>query len=124
MEACVLIVEDEALLRRSLASYLERRGAVVAQAGSLAEARAELAARPFDALILDVGLPDGDGLALLALASVDRALVVSAVPDPARYAEHGVRHHVPKPLDLERVAEHVQRIVGRPEPACEEGEER
>jgi DNA-binding response OmpR family regulator len=110
MAASVLIVEDETLLRRALATYLERRGAVVAQAGSLAEARAALAARAFDALVLDVGLPDGDGLALLGHASVERALVVSAVPDPARYAELGVRHHLPKPLDLAHVAEHVHRI--------------
>ena len=79
METRVLIVEDEATLRRSLAVYLAGRGVAVAEAGSLAEARAALACGCFDALILDVGLPDGDGLELLAAAGVRRALVVSAV---------------------------------------------
>jgi DNA-binding response OmpR family regulator len=107
MEAHVLIVEDETLLRQSLAAYLERCGHTVAQAASLAEARCQLAANPFDALILDVGLPDGDGLELLHEAGVARALVVSARPDPARYELHGVRHHLAKPLDLLRVAERL-----------------
>lgn len=110
METRVLIVEDEATLRRSLAVYLAGRGVAVAEAGSLAEARAALACGCFDALILDVGLPDGDGLELLAAAGVRRALVVSAVPDPARYARHGVVHHLAKPLDLQRVLERLGRI--------------
>ena len=39
-----------------------------------------------------------------------RALVVSAAPDPARFERRGVRHHLPKPLDLRRVAERLDRI--------------
>jgi DNA-binding response OmpR family regulator len=110
VETRVLIVEDEATLRRSLAVYLEARGLAVAQAGSLAEARAALTVRAFDALVVDVGLPDGDGLELLEAAGARRALVVSAAPDPARYARHGVLHHLAKPLDLARVAERLDRI--------------
>lgn len=110
METRVLIVEDEATLRRTLAAYLAGRGIAVVEAGSLAEARDALRARVFDALVLDVGLPDGDGLDLLELAGAWRALVVSAAPDPARFERRGVRHHLPKPLDLRRVAERLDRI--------------
>jgi DNA-binding response OmpR family regulator len=101
----VLIVEDEEVLRQSLARYLAGRGLAVAVAGSLAEARMALAGGAFEAVVLDVGLPDGDGLDLLERAGAGRALVVSGAPDPARYARHGVVHHLAKPLDLRRVLE-------------------
>jgi len=106
----VLIVEDDILLRRTLAAYLAGRGLRVVEAGSLAEARSELQVRCFDALVLDVGLPDGDGLDLLEAAGAGRALVVSAAPDPARYARRGVLHHLRKPVDLLRLVERLGRI--------------
>lgn len=110
MERRVLIVDDETTLRGSLARYLEGCGVAVAQAGSLAEARSLLAGRAFDALIVDVGLPDGDGLDLLESAGARRALVISARPELARYARRGVLHHLPKPLDLHAVLERLTRI--------------
>jgi two-component system nitrogen regulation response regulator GlnG len=110
VESRVLIVDDEPTLRACLARYLEGCGASVAQAGSLAEARALLAARGFDALIVDVGLPDGDGLDLLDAAGSRRALVISAQPEPARYERRGVLHHLSKPLDLSTVLERLTQI--------------
>ena len=61
----VLVVEDEAPMRRFLCSALTSHGFRVAEAGTLARAH-ELATetRP-NAILLDLGLPDGDGLTLL-----------------------------------------------------------
>jgi two-component system response regulator DesR len=61
----VLIVDDRADFRRVLADLLGREAdiEVVAQAGSLAEARGKLGG--VDVALLDRGLPDGDGLALV-----------------------------------------------------------
>jgi two-component system KDP operon response regulator KdpE len=61
----ILVVEDEAPMRRFLAQALASHGFRVAEAGSLAAAQ-QLATdlRPA-AILLDLGLPDGDGLALL-----------------------------------------------------------
>ncbi len=61
----VLIVEDEALLRRQLGSYMEREGADVTAVGNLASARTALSSLPFDFALLDVRLPDGTGTDLL-----------------------------------------------------------
>ena len=113
MSRQILIVEDEPRLRRCLASFLSRRGWNVTAAGSLAEARAELAASSFDAAVLDVGLPDGDGLDLISRTGPQRSLIVSARPDASRYAERGVVHHLEKPLDLNTVAEHVSKLCSR-----------
>jgi DNA-binding response OmpR family regulator len=68
-ERPILIVDDDRTLREELAAQLQVDGEFVAQeAGTLAEAVTKLAAaeQRFDALILDVGLPDGDGRDLCA----------------------------------------------------------
>lgn len=57
----VLIVEDEPDLREAIAAYLNAENIVARSAGSLAEASAACEADTFDILILDLGLPDGDG---------------------------------------------------------------
>ncbi len=61
----ILVVEDEVPMRRFLCSALTSHGFRVTEAGTLAQAeRAATAARPA-AILLDLGLPDGDGLTLL-----------------------------------------------------------
>ena len=57
----ILVVEDESLLRRQLAAHLERFGADVTTADSLAAARQWLRDGQFDFALLDVNLPDGLG---------------------------------------------------------------
>jgi DNA-binding response OmpR family regulator len=104
----ILIVEDEVRLRRALVTYFERCGLEVAQAGSLQEARERLDLERFDAVILDVGLPDGDGLSLLPSTDARHSVVVSAHPDPQRFADCGVVHHLPKPVDLRELRSVVE----------------
>jgi DNA-binding response OmpR family regulator len=62
----LLVVEDEARIVEVLRAALARAGFVVDAVETVAEARAALPLIPYDAVILDLGLPDGDGLALLA----------------------------------------------------------
>ena len=61
----VLIVEDEVPMRRFLRSALTSHGFRVAEAGTVAEAEALATSAPPAAVLLDLGLPDGDGLELL-----------------------------------------------------------
>lgn len=58
----VLVVDDEAQLRRALTSILAARGYEVGDAGSVAEAYDVLAQRTPDLLVLDLTLPDVDGI--------------------------------------------------------------
>jgi DNA-binding response OmpR family regulator len=62
----LLVVEDEARIVEVLRAALGRAGFAVDAVETVAEARAALPLIPYDAVILDLGLPDGDGLALLA----------------------------------------------------------
>ncbi|AXJ94809.1 MULTISPECIES: response regulator [unclassified Sphingomonas] len=61
----ILLVEDDPDLARELTDALERRGMTVDLARDTEEGAAFLHAGAHDALLLDLGLPDGDGLALL-----------------------------------------------------------
>ena len=60
----ILIVDDEADIREPLAEYLTRNDLLVAMADSAAQARAEIAQRAIDLIILDIMMPGEDGLSL------------------------------------------------------------
>jgi DNA-binding NtrC family response regulator len=61
----ILIVDDEALIRKSLSQVLTRRGYDVEVAASAAEARTVFAPNGFSLVLLDLRLPDGTGIELL-----------------------------------------------------------
>lgn len=62
MPQAILVVEDELLTRRTLQELLQREGFVVTTAGTVAEGLAEVNRRAYDLVLLDIVLPDGDGL--------------------------------------------------------------
>lgn len=109
----ILVVEDETVLRRSIAEYYEERGVSVTEAGSVAAAQAELRATSFDAVLLDVGLPDGNGLSLLKYVPASRALVITSVPNPRLYRDLGVEY-IPKPFDFAVLNEVLSAMFGDP----------
>ncbi len=61
----LLLLEDEVLLRKRLAAFLEREGAEVTTVANVAAARTALGNVDFDAAVIDVNLPDGRGTDLL-----------------------------------------------------------
>ena len=63
--AVVVVVEDEAQIRRFIKLALEAAGYVAYEAESLARGLIEVGTRHPDLLVLDLGLPDGDGLDLI-----------------------------------------------------------
>jgi DNA-binding response OmpR family regulator len=62
MPAAILVVEDELLMRRTLQELLQRESFQVTTAGTVAEAMGEINRRSFDLILLDLILPDGDGI--------------------------------------------------------------
>lgn len=100
----VLIIEDDPTMRAVIAVALRQRGYVVGEAGSAAGARELLAAQRFDAVLLDLGLPDSDGVGLAAEIKRRFAgpiLVVSARTDEdqlVRALDAGASDYVTKPF--------------------------
>ena len=105
----LLIVDDEALIRRSLEGALGREGYDVVTAASLADARASLR-EAYDFVLLDVWLPDGSGLDLLgeirAQAGETQVIMMSghATVDAAVQATRlGAYDFLEKPISLEHL---------------------
>jgi DNA-binding response OmpR family regulator len=104
----ILIIEDDAALRATLAEQLALDGSFAAdQAENAAEAEAKLAAdgARFDAILLDVGLPDGDGRDLCAKLRRDglRMPVImltgaDAEADVVRGLDAGANDYIAKPF--------------------------
>ncbi len=75
----VLVVDDDASTRRGLGRLLTRAGHRVLEAASVASARRTLDAEDIQVVVLDIGLPDEDGLALLAHATIQARSVAAIV---------------------------------------------
>ena len=109
----VLIVEDDPAFRRLLTHELEPLDLVLHEAATLEEARRALDARAHELLLLDLGLPDGDGRELLPEAR-DRgipAVVLTAADAPGlaeTCLEGGALDFVPKPLEPVRLLTSVR----------------
>lgn len=102
----VLVVDDEAPLRRALSMNLSARGYDVASAGDGTEALNLVAEQGFDVIILDLGLPDIDGLDVLrAIRTNDSTpiIVLSArisSTDKVEALDLGANDYVTKPFDI------------------------
>ncbi len=115
----VLLVEDEEPLRRILARNLSRRGYHVTEADSAAAAIAALrAGRPFDALLLDVNLPDQTGwdvLRALKGADVPPVILMTALrPVRRRLDEFHPAAVLLKPFPVDALVRLVGRVTGSP----------
>ncbi|MHB1416178.1 MAG: response regulator transcription factor [Chloroflexota bacterium] len=102
----ILVVEDEDVLRRVIARNLARRGHVIREAATAAEALMALHADCPDLLLLDINLPDRTGWDVLReLRQCGRevpTVVVSAVQiGPGRIHEFQPLAYLPKPFPME-----------------------
>jgi two-component system, NtrC family, response regulator AtoC len=101
----ILVVEDEALLRRQIAAQLERLDADVTGVGTLQSARKVITELDFDFVLLDVNLPDGRGTDLLtekAVAAATGVIVMTADGSVDRAVEAmktGALDYLVKPFD-------------------------
>ena len=116
----ILIVEDE----RKVAQFVERalveQNYTVQVAGTCAAARDALAESAYDAIVLDIGLPDGDGLALLnqwrAGGFNEPVLILSArdaVSDRIRGLNVGADDYLSKPFSIDELLARIRSLLRR-----------
>ncbi|UDF36565.1 UNVERIFIED_ORG: response regulator transcription factor [Shinella sp. XGS7] len=129
----VLVVEDDEGIAQGLSAHLRQQGCAVDLAGSVAAGWHALRAEPFELLLLDLGLPDGDGAELLQRL---RQSAAGKLPDPqmpvlimsardqsaSRIAalDMGADDYVTKPFNAEELAARMRalrrRAAGRAQP--------
>lgn len=116
--ALILLVEDEKLLRWALAEQLKRAGHEVHDAANLAEAKKLLESHQPDVLLLDISLPDGNGLDFYE-QNLERledtvAIVmtaVGAVEEAVRAMKLGALDFLNKPVDNEDLVRLIERSL-------------
>jgi DNA-binding response OmpR family regulator len=128
MKRSVLIVDDSLTVRMDLLEAFEAGGFEALPCATVAEARRTLTQRSTDVIILDVLLPDGDGVDLLReLRSSDehRSKVIlmlsteAEVSDRIRGLRTGADDYVGKPYDTGYVIARARQLVSRSEPAAD-----
>jgi DNA-binding response OmpR family regulator len=116
----ILVVEDERRVGAFIEKALGEQGFAVRRVTTCADARDALAESAFDAIVLDLGLPDGDGLDLLrqwrASAFNEPVLILSArdaVEDRIRGLNLGADDYLPKPFSVDELLARVRSLVRR-----------
>ena len=119
--AVVLVVEDERDIRDLLRRYLEREGHSVLTGGTGAEGMRLLLEGAPDLVLLDLGLPDIDGLDVLDTATSIGIPVIaltarSSVEDRIEGLQRGADDYVTKPFSPKEVVLRVAAVLGRGAP--------
>ena len=118
----VLLVDDEADVREAVAGLLERAGVIVRALDSGAAIQTVIAEFQPDVLVLDIGMPDEDGYALIRrvrnLSAADGgtlpaiSLTAHAREQDRQHAiDMGFQAHLAKPVDVATLLATVQRLA-------------
>jgi two-component system, OmpR family, copper resistance phosphate regulon response regulator CusR len=118
----VLLVEDDDTLRESATAYLRASGFAVDPAATGKMARELAAVSPYDAVVLDIGLPDDDGFSLCTAfrsrVPAPRILMATArdaVDDRIAGLDLGADDYLVKPYALGELVARVRALLRRPE---------
>ncbi len=118
----LLVVEDEPEMALALQSALRRHDMIADHADTLASAMEMIPLGSYDAIILDRGLPDGDGLSLIPRIRQYRASIpVIVLTARGRLAERisgldsGADDYLPKPFAFDELLARLRAVMRRPD---------
>ena len=116
----ILIVEDEPSLREIMQRALKEEGYVVETAATYFEADAKIAGYSYDCVLLDIMLPDGNGLRLLehikALHKRETVIIISArdsIEDKVFGLDLGADDYLPKPFHTAELKARIKSVLRR-----------
>ena len=119
-KACILVVDDEESQRKSLSLILKKKGYPVESAGNGAEALEKAAGRTISVALLDIKLPDTDGVDLIAplkLLNPDMGIIMftgfASVENTVRSMNAGASGYLVKPVNFEELLIKVQDLIER-----------
>jgi len=116
----LLLIEDDMVLLDGVRTSLNLSGATVETVSTCADARAAIFSDDFDALIMDIMLPDGSGLDLLdeirrsdVRTPVVLLTALDEISDRVKGLDLGADDYLGKPFDLDELAARVRAVVRR-----------
>lgn len=117
----LLVIEDNRRIAEYIGTALKRQGFAVDAVESGADGEAAIAATNYDGVILDLGLPDTDGLAWLATArkrSAQTPILIltarDALNDLVQGLNAGADDYLRKPFEMEELIARVRALLRRP----------
>jgi DNA-binding response OmpR family regulator len=115
-----LIVEDEPLMRESLVDHLKDIDFTVNEVGTFDEGSDQIAAEEFDLVLLDMRLPDGDGLDLLKQLrdqGEDAGVIILTakgdIQDRVKGLDLGADDYLPKPFSMAELTARINAVLRR-----------
>lgn len=116
----ILVIEDEAELAHSISSYLEGENYVCEVAATFNEASDKITLFHYDCILLDIMLPDGDGLRLLEELKKEKkqdgVIIISAkdsLEDKITGLTIGADDYLPKPFHLSELRARIYSVIRR-----------
>jgi DNA-binding response OmpR family regulator len=116
----LLIIEDGKHLANSVVEYLQREGYHCEVAETLEQATEKVMLYDYDCILLDITLPDGNGLTLLeqlkAAGKIDGVIIISAkdsLDDRIKGLKLGADDYLPKPFHLAELGARVEALIRR-----------
>lgn len=116
----ILIIEDEEELAKSIAAYLTEQSYLCEHASSFAEAINKIDVYSYDCILLDITLPDGNGLKILEELKKenkqDGVIIISAknaLDDKIKGLEIGADDYLTKPFHLSELTARIYSIIRR-----------
>ncbi|MBQ3148277.1 MAG: response regulator transcription factor [Alistipes sp.] len=116
----ILIIEDDSSLREIMSRVLKQEKFVVETASTYNEADSKLAGYNYDCILLDIMLPDGNGLQLLEhikkLGKRENVIIVSArnaIEDRVQGLDLGADDYLPKPFHTAELVARVRSVLRR-----------
>lgn len=117
----VLVVDDEPAIRRLFEAGLVRAGYAVVEAENAREALNALQIDKPEVVLLDLGLPDRDGLELIPIMRAHAAIIIVSARDATEQKvaalDLGADDYVSKPFDSEEVLARIRRVLRNRRPA-------
>ncbi|WP_194776231.1 response regulator transcription factor [Pararhodonellum marinum] len=116
----VLLIEDNRELTQNIIQYLSHEGIICEVAGNLFDAQDKILSYEYDCVLLDLMLPDGNGLSMLEIIKKrevrPNVLIISAkdaLDDKIRGLDLGADDYLPKPFHLSELLARLKAIYRR-----------
>jgi DNA-binding NtrC family response regulator len=118
MKPHVLLIEDNAANRFGFVRYFSKEGYDIREAADLAEAARACAAESFDAIVLDINLPDGNGIDFIdTIRANDPTIPIIAITGAGNIQlaveamQRGADNFLTKPVDNAALAEYLRKTI-------------